>query len=92
MTRQTKTLLLALGVFAAYILVAVILVFALKLHGAKLWQVSGSLVALGVISAALLLYFLRADLIKPVAGSPAGSIDATLAAARAQLEIGRAHV
>ena len=85
MTRQSKTLLLALGVFAAYVAVALILVFALKLHGSKVWQVSGSLALLGVISAGLLLYYLRHDLRKPVAGSPAGSIDATIAAARAQL-------
>jgi type VI secretion system protein ImpL len=85
MTRQSKTLLLALGVFAAYVVVALILVFALKLHGGKVWQVSGSLALLGLISAGVLLYYFRHDLRKPVAGSPAGSIDATIAAARAQL-------
>jgi type VI secretion system protein ImpL len=85
MTRQTKTLLIALGVFVAYILVAVILAFALKLHGIKLWQMTSALALLGLISAGLLLYFMRADLRTPVAGSPAGSVDAMLAAARAQL-------
>ncbi len=85
MTRQTKTLLLALGVFAAYVVVALILVFALKLHGGKVWQVSGSLALLGLISAGVLLYYFRHDLRKPVAGSPAGSLEATIAAARAQL-------
>jgi type VI secretion system protein ImpL len=87
MTRQSKTLLLALGVFAAYLVVALILVFALKLHGGKVWQVSGSLALLGLISAGVLLYYLRHDLRKPVAGSPADGIDATIAAARAQLAV-----
>ncbi|MEP6990735.1 MAG: type VI secretion protein IcmF/TssM N-terminal domain-containing protein, partial [bacterium] len=85
MTRQSKTLLLALAVFAAYVFVAVILVFALHLHGTKVWEVCASLALLGLISAAVLLYYFRDDLRKPVAGSPAGSIDATLAAARAHL-------
>jgi uncharacterized membrane protein YecN with MAPEG domain len=62
MTRQSKTLLLALGVFAAYVVVALILVFALKLHGGKVWQVSGSLALLGLISAGVLLYYFRHDL------------------------------
>ena len=87
MTRQSKTLLLALGVFAAYVVVALILVFALKLHDGKVWQVSGSLALLGLISAGVLLYYFRHDLRKPAEGSPAGSIDATIAAARAQLAV-----
>ncbi len=89
MTRQTKTLLLGIGVFAAYILVAVILALALKLHGIQLRQITILLAFLGLVSAGLLLYFMRADLRKPVAGSPAGSIDATLAAARAHLAAAR---
>ena len=85
MTRKSKTLLLALGVFAAYVLVAVILVVVLKLHGAKVWQVTASLAVLGLISAGLLLYYFREDWRTPPAGSPAGSIDATLTAAREHL-------
>ena len=85
MTRPTKTWLIALGVFAAYLLVAVILVFALKLHGPKMWQMVVTLAVLGLVSAGIFLWFMRDDLRTPVAGTPASGVDATLAAARTQL-------
>src|SRR5262249_24849643 len=46
----------------------------------------GSLTVLGLISAGLLLWFLRHTLRTPAPASPAGSVEAILAAARAHLE------
>ncbi|MGH9889552.1 MAG: hypothetical protein ACREBE_28730, partial [bacterium] len=85
MTRPTKTWLIALGVFAAYLLVAAIVAFAFKLHGAKLWQLIIVLAVLGLISAGLLLWFMRDTLRVPKPGTPASGIDAVLAAARTAL-------
>jgi type VI secretion system protein ImpL len=85
MKRSTKTWLIALGVFAAYVVVAVILAFALRLHGAKLWQLIIAFVLFGLISAGILLWFMRDTLREPKPGTPASGIDAILAAARAAL-------
>src|SRR3954465_6215488 len=85
MKRSTKTWLMALGVFIAYLLVAVVIALALKLHGSKLWITVSALGVLGLISAGILLWFLRDDIRTPRAGTAASDIDATLAAARAQL-------
>jgi type VI secretion system protein ImpL len=85
MKRSTKTWLIALGVFAAYVLLAVILAFALRLHGAKLWQLFIAFVVLGLVSAGILLWFMRDTLREPKPGTPASGIDAILAAARAAL-------
>jgi len=85
MKRSTKTWLIALGVFAAYVLLAVILDFALRLHGAKLWQLTIAFVVLGLVSAGILLWFMRDTLREPKRGTPASGIDAILAAARAAL-------
>ncbi|HEY9227966.1 MAG TPA: hypothetical protein VIP11_15015, partial [Gemmatimonadaceae bacterium] len=85
MTRRTKTWLIALGVFTAYVLLAVLVAFALKLHGPKLWQLIITLTILGLLSAGILLWFMRDTLRVPKAGTPASGIDAILAAARANL-------
>ena len=85
MKRSTKTWLIALAVFLGYIVVAVIVVLLLRVHGARMWWLIGGLAALGLVSALVLLWFLRDTLRQVAPSSPAGSIDATLAAARAQL-------
>jgi type VI secretion system protein ImpL len=72
-------------VFAVYLAIAVILAFALRLHGAKLWQLTIAFVLLGLISAGILLWFMRDTLREPKSGTPASGIDAILAAARAAL-------
>src|SRR5689334_24694367 len=84
-SRRTKTWLIALGVFAAYLALALVVVFVLKFHGAKAWMLIGALSTLGLLSAGILLWFMRDTLRVPKAGSPASGIDALLAAARAQL-------
>ena len=84
-SRRTKTWLIALGVFAAYLALALIVVFALKFHGQKAWLLIGALSTLGLLSAGILLWFMRDNLRVPKAGTPASGIDALLAAARAQL-------
>lgn len=89
MSRPTKTWLMGLGVFVAYLLVAVIVAFAFKLHGPRLWPMVITLTVLGLISAGILLWFLREDLRAPVPGTPASGIDATLAAATKQLAAAR---
>ena len=91
MTRPTKTWLTAVAVFLAYLLVAAILVLLLRPHGRSLWVMVISLAVLGLISAGLVLWFLRDTLRTPKPGTTAGTIDATLAAARAQLATAR-HV
>lgn len=85
MKRSTKTWLIALGVFAAYLVLAVIVAFALKLQGPKLWPLVISLAVLGLVSAGILLWFMRDTLRTPKPGTPASGIDAVLAAARAHL-------
>lgn len=85
MTRPTKTWLTAGAVFLAYLLVAAILAFLLKLHDRSLWQMVIALTLLGLISAGLVLWFLRDQLRTPKPGTTASSIDGVLAAARAQL-------
>src|SRR5580765_946750 len=62
MTRPVKTWLTALGVFAAYLLVAVIVALAFRLHGPRLWPMVILLAVLDLISAGILLWFLREDL------------------------------
>ncbi|MEO7084310.1 MAG: ImcF-related family protein [Gemmatimonadaceae bacterium] len=85
MTRPTKAWLTALCVFLAYVVVAVFLAFALKLHGKSLWQMVVALSVLGFISAGIVLWFLRDQLRTPKPGTPASGVDATLTAAQAQL-------
>ncbi|MGH7619039.1 MAG: type VI secretion protein IcmF/TssM N-terminal domain-containing protein, partial [Gemmatimonadaceae bacterium] len=85
MKRSTKTWLIALAVFVAYIAVGIVIVLLAKMHGARMWWTLGGLTALGLISAAVLLWFFRDTLRHVAPSSPAGSIDATLAGARAQL-------
>ena len=58
-SRRTKTWLIALGVFAAYLALALIVVFALKFSGAKAWVLIGALATLGLLSAGILLWFMR---------------------------------
>ena len=91
MTRPMKTWLTAVAVFLAYLLVALILALLLRPHGRSLWVMVISLAVLGLISAGLVLWFLRDHLRTPKPGTTAGSIDATLAAAKAQLTAAR-HV
>jgi type VI secretion system protein ImpL len=85
MSRPTKAWLTAFAVFLAYVVVAIILAFVLKLHGRALWQMVIALVVLGLISAGIVLWFLRDQLRTPKAGTPASGVDATLTAAQAQL-------
>src|SRR4029077_86965 len=91
MTRPTKTWLTAVAVFLAYLLVAAILALLLRAAGRSLCVMVIALAVLGLISAGLVLWFLRAHLRTPKPGTTAGSIDATLAAAKAQLAAAR-HV
>ncbi len=83
--RSTKTWLLAVAVFLGYVLLAVILVLLLRVRGARMWWTIGGLTTLGLVSASLLLWFLRDTLTRVLPSSTAGTIDATLAAAKAQL-------
>lgn len=85
MKQPTKTWLIALGVFGAYLVLAGVVAFALKLQGSKLWLLVGALALLGLLSAGLLLWYLRDTLRPPKVGTPASGIDALIAAARAQL-------
>jgi type VI secretion system protein ImpL len=85
MTRPTKAWLIAGAVLVAYLVVAVLIVLAMGLHGRAVWQVVGALGVLGLASATIVLWFFRDELAQPAEGSPAGSIDATLAAARGRL-------
>jgi len=83
--RSTKTWLLALAVFLGYVVLAVVLVLLLKVRGARVWWTIGGLATLGLASALVLLWFLRDTLKAVLPSSTAGTIDAMLAAARAQL-------
>ena len=56
---STKTWLLATLVFVVYIAIAVLVVWLLKVHGARMWWIIGGLTVLGLASAGLLLWFLR---------------------------------
>src|SRR5262249_26621806 len=85
MKPSTKTWLLALAVFAGYVIVGVLVVVLLRPHGARMWWLIAGLATLGLLSALLLLWYFRETLRTISPTSTAGSIDATLAAARAQL-------
>jgi type VI secretion system protein ImpL len=83
--RSTKTWLLAVAVFLGYVLLAIVLVLLLRVRGARMWWTIVGLSTLGLVSAGLLLWFLRDTLKKVLPSSTAGTIDGMLAAARAQL-------
>src|SRR5512133_1437213 len=85
MKRSTKTWLMAAGVFVSYLAVAAILVAVFRLHGRAMWLTVIGLGVLGLASAATVLWFSRDRLSAPAPNSPFAQIDATLAAARAQL-------
>ena len=77
MTRPAKAWLTAAGVFAAYGAVAVVLALVLKLHGRTLWQMVVALVLLGLLSAGIVLWYLRDELRTAKAATPAAGVDAT---------------
>src|SRR5581483_6809436 len=83
MKRSTKTWLGAIGVFVAYVVIAVLVVVLARVSGARMWWIGGTLTLLGLISAGILLWYFRDSLREPAPASPAASIDAILAAARA---------
>src|SRR5581483_2247355 len=85
MKRSTKTWLGAIGVFVAYVVIAVLVVVLARVSGARMWWIGGTLTLLGLISAGILLWYFRDSLREPAPASPAASIDAILAAARANL-------
>lgn len=85
MKQNTKTWLIAIAVFLAYVVIAIGVSVALGLHGGVLWGVVIGLIVAGSISAWLVYRFLRSDQPPPPSGPPAGSPEAILAAARAQL-------
>jgi type VI secretion system protein ImpL len=91
MKQKTKTWLIAIAVFLAYVVIAIGVSIALALHGGVLWGVVVGLIVAGLISAWLVYRFLRSDEPPPPSGPPAGSPEAILAAARAQLVTAR-HV
>src|SRR4051812_31626955 len=91
MKQNTKTWLIAITVFLVYLVIAIGISIALKLHGGVLWGVVIGLIVAGLISAWLVYRFLRSDQPPPPSGPPAGSPEAILAAARAQLTTAR-HV
>jgi type VI secretion system protein ImpL len=85
MTRPTKTWLIAAGIVVAYLVLAAILVALFHLHGRTMWLAIVLLTVLGLASAATMLWFYRDHLKAPAPDTPLAQIDATLAAARAQL-------
>jgi type VI secretion system protein ImpL len=91
MKQTTKTWLVVIAVFLVYVLIAIGVSVALKLHGGVLWGVVLGLIAAGFISSWLVYRFLRSDQPPAPSGPPAGSPEAVLAAARAQLVSAR-HV
>jgi type VI secretion system protein ImpL len=85
MKPKTKAWLAAIAAFVLYVAIAIVVSILFKLHGGVLWGVVIALVVAGAISAWLLYRFLRpVDETRPV-GPIAGSPEAILAAARAQL-------
>src|ERR1044071_6968834 len=91
MKQTTKTWLVVIAVFLVYVLIAIGVSVALKLQGGVLGGVVLGLLVAGAISAWLVYRFLRSDQPPPPSGPPAGSPEAVLAAARAQL-ISARHV
>ena len=85
MTRRAKTWLIAVGVFAAYLVVAALAVLVFHLHGKALWVTVILLALLGLASAATTLWLFRDQLGTSAPDSPIARLDATLAAARAKL-------
>ena len=85
MKKPTKIWLVAVGAFVAYLVLAAVVTYLLRLPSRSAWVLFGVLAALGLISAGIILWYMRDQLRAPKAGTPADGIDATLAAARAQL-------
>ena len=88
MTRRTKIWIIAVVVLLVYIIAAVVVGQVLGLTGRDAWVLRGGLTALGVVSAALILWFFR-DRTPAGPQTPearlAAEVDQLLATARTQL-------
>jgi type VI secretion system protein ImpL len=93
MTRRTKTWIIAAAVLLLYVVAAIVVGRVLGITGGQAWVLRGGLTILGLISAALILWFFR-DRTPPGPQTPearlAGEIEQTRKAAQAQLAAAKA--
>src|SRR4051812_27774910 len=87
MKRSTKIWLIAIAVVLVYLVIAIGVSVGLKLHGLAMWGLIVALTLAGVVSAWLVVRFMKSQDAPEPTGPPAGSPEAILAAARAQLAV-----